>query len=310
VSGRLAALIAWSRTAGGASGRTSSAATGRVRDREGFGLGAVVAVAGFGLVTLAFSTSSVHRAVAPRQAELITLISARKHQVDDLDAAARNLRSQVDQAQAAAGRLTATEQQQASVENALSLQAGAVAMSGPALVVNLADSTRHPADLAQASAYRIHDVDLQLVVNALFAAGAEAVAVNGDRVVATTPIRAAGQTIVVNFRPLNPPYVVQAIGADRTAFEGSDIAKRFRRWTSLFGLGYSVHRSDHVVLPAYNGQLALTTATPTQLLGPLGLSASTTPGSSAPASAPPASAPPASTPASAPPASATTAGAP
>lgn len=249
------------------------------RRRAGLALGATAAIAGFGLVTLGFSVSAVHRADVPRRTQLIGLIDARKRQVDDLDAAVRALRAEVDQAQAAAGRLTATEQQQANIESQLSLDAGSTAMSGPALVVQLADSNRHPTDLAQASAYRVHDADLQLVVNALFAAGAEAVAVNSSRVVATTPIRAAGQTIVVNFRPLNPPYIVQGIGADRTAFEGSDIARRFHRWTTLFGLTFNVSTSDHVVLPAFNGQVALTTATPTQLLGPLAAqdAATTTP---------------------------------
>jgi uncharacterized protein YlxW (UPF0749 family) len=247
----------------------ASAARALTRPRAGLALGATAAIAGFGLVTLGFSISAVRRADVPRRTQLIGLIDARKRQVDDLDAAVRALRSEVDQAQAAAGRLTTTEQQQASIEDQLSLQAGSTAMSGPALVVQLADSSRHPTDLAQASAYRVHDADLQLVVNALFAAGAEAVAVNSNRVVATTPIRGAGQTIVVNFRPLNPPYVVQGIGADRNAFEGSDIARRFHRWTTLFGLTFNVSTSDRVVLPGFNGQLALTTATPTQLLGPL-----------------------------------------
>jgi uncharacterized protein YlxW (UPF0749 family) len=240
------------------------------RRRGSVALGAVVALAAFGVTSLSLSPAVPRRADAARRTQLISLIDARKHQVNDLDTAIGALRTQLAQAGTAAGRITTASQQQAAIDNMLALQAGTLAVSGPALVVSLADSRRAPNDLAQASAYRIHDTDLQLIVNALFAAGAQAVAVNGNRVVATTPIRGAGQTIVVNFRPLNRPYVVTAIAADRAKFEASDVARRFHRWTSLFGLGYSLRTTKRVVLPAYSGQLALTTASPTLLLGPLG----------------------------------------
>jgi uncharacterized protein YlxW (UPF0749 family) len=249
----------------------------RGHQRGSIALGAVLALAGFGVTSLTLSPAVPHRADAARRTQLIALIGDRKHQVNDLDAAIRGLRTQLAQAGAAAGRITSAEQQQAALDNLLGLQAGTVAVAGPAVVVSLADSRRAPSDLAQASAYRIHDVDLQLVVNALFASGAQAVGINGNRVVATTPIRGAGQTIVVNFRPLNRPYVVTAIAADRVGFEASDIARRFHRWTGLFGLGYSVRTTGHVVLPAYSGQLALTTASPTLLLSPPGTGGPATP---------------------------------
>jgi uncharacterized protein YlxW (UPF0749 family) len=240
------------------------------REQTGLLRSAVLALVGFGVVSLGLSTASARRADAPRRTQLIDLIGARKTEVANLDAAVRDLRGKIDQAQSAAGQLNATEREQASIVDRLSLQAATTAVAGPGLVVRLSDSTRRPSDLAQASAYRIHDIDLQLVVNALFDAGAEAVAVNGNRLAVTTPIRGAGQTIVVNFRPLTPPYVVQAIGADRGRFDASDTARRFHRWTSLFGLGFSIHQSGKMTLPAYTGRVGITTADPTILLGPLG----------------------------------------
>jgi uncharacterized protein YlxW (UPF0749 family) len=80
--------------------------------------------------------------------------------------------------------------------------------------------------------------------------------------VATTPIRAAGGTIVVNFRPLSPPYRVSAIGADRARFEASDIARRFHRWTELFGLGFAVTERSVVSVPGYTGRVSISAATP------------------------------------------------
>jgi uncharacterized protein YlxW (UPF0749 family) len=103
---------------------------------------------------------------------------------------------------------------------------------------------------------------VQLVVNALYAAGAEAVAINGSRVVATTAIRSAGDTLVVNFRPLRPPYRIDAIGADLARFNDSEIAERFRHWEKLFGLSYSSSRRDKLTVPGFTGRVAIDTASP------------------------------------------------
>ena len=127
---------------------------------------------------------------------------------------------------------------------------------------NAAPSDRPPPSAEDAGAYQIHDTDLQLVVNALWAAGAEAVAINDSRLVATTPIRAAGDTIVVNFRPLSPPYEVSAIGVDRTAFENSEIARRFKRWITLFGLGFDLQARAVVTVPGYTGRVGISAASP------------------------------------------------
>ncbi len=140
--------------------------------------------------------------------------------------------------------------------------AGTAALQGPGPEVRLADSRRQAKSETDRESLSVQDVDLQLVVNALLAAGAEAVAVNDSRIVSTTAIRAAGDTIVVNFRPLTPPYVVRAIGAEASRFRESAIAKRFDRWTRVFGLGFSVRRDRGVRVPAYTGRVAIVTAEP------------------------------------------------
>jgi small basic protein/uncharacterized protein YlxW (UPF0749 family) len=68
---------------------------------------------------------------------------------------------------------------------------------------------------------RVRDSDLQLAANALWAAGAEAIAVNGQRLTATSTIRQAGEAILVDFRPVTTPYMMVAIGPD-------DLAETFR----------------------------------------------------------------------------------
>jgi uncharacterized protein YlxW (UPF0749 family) len=225
-------------------------------------LGLPTALLGFGLVTLAFSRGPVRRADASHRAQLISLINARKRSVSDLENTITDLRARLDQAQRAAGQRTAGERTDAAQLAELGLLAGTTPLRGSGVVVRLADSTRVPADRAHSSAYRIQDADLQLVVNALFDSGAEAIAINDNRVATTTAIRAAGQTIVVNFRPLTPPYVVKAIGADKRQFNATVIARQFHKWVSLFGLGFSVHGSGTIEVPGFDGRVTITTATP------------------------------------------------
>ena len=216
---------------------------------------------GFLLVTAASTTDASRKAEAPQRSRLVALIEARRHQVDELDDEVQKLREQVAEAQRVAVRRTEADREEAARNARLAMEAGTVALRGRGLLVRLSDSDRDPADPSQSGAYRIHDTDIQLVVNALFVAGAEAVAVNDSRLVATSPIRAAGDTIVVNFRPLSPPYRVAAIGANRRQFEESTIAKRFERWTKLFGLGFNVSERE-VEVPAYTGRVAIATAEP------------------------------------------------
>lgn len=223
---------------------------------------AVFGLLGFLLVTAASSTTAVRRAEAPRRTRLAELIQARRAQVEELDAAVTELRSRVEEAQQAAARRSEGDARLARTLAELGELAGTSPLEGPGLEVRLSDSTRRPPEGEDEGAYRIHDRDVQLVVNALFAAGAEAISVNDVRLVATSPIRAAGATIVVSFRPLNPPYVIKAIGADRERFDRTDEARLYARWRDVFGLGFRVRTVDQLTVPGYTGRVAVGSAAP------------------------------------------------
>jgi uncharacterized protein YlxW (UPF0749 family) len=233
-----------------------------VPNRQLLTLSSVIAVLGFLAGTAVVTGRAERRQEAPRKAQLVGLIDDRRSLVGDLDQAVVQLRREVDQAQARASRADSRDAEAAVNAARLARQAGTVALQGRGMVVTLAPSDRQPPSAEEAGAYQIHDSDLQLVVNSLWASGAEAVAINDSRLVATTPIRSAGATIVVNFRPLSPPFTVTAIGASRTTFESSEIAKRFRRWTDLFGLGFSVRDAKQVKVPAYTGRVSIASASP------------------------------------------------
>lgn len=96
---------------------------------------------------------------------------------------------------------------------AAGLEAGATAVQGPGVVIRLGDATPReisPGEVLEAE--RINSRDIQLVVNGLWSAGAEAVSVNEHRLTGTSAIRFAGKAIIVDFRGLTPPYEIQAIG--------------------------------------------------------------------------------------------------
>lgn len=145
--------------------------------------------------------------------------------------------------------------------SALELSTGQTGVTGPGLVVTMDDAS----DAADAGSSggngrggqlgddRIYDRDIQDVVNALWAAGAEAISVNGQRLTALTTIRSAGEAVLVDFRPLSPPYRISAVGdvdAMEPAFADSATARRFTTYTSLYGIGFSTHRADRLRLPA------------------------------------------------------------
>ena len=104
--------------------------------------------------------------------------------------------------------------------------AGLTDVKGPGVIVTLNDSKLpFPKDMPPGVVPPniIHDFDINLVVNELKASGAEAVCVNDQRIVAVSPIRCVGPTIMVNFTPLAPPYVIKAIGNPKTLMTGINL---------------------------------------------------------------------------------------
>ncbi len=132
---------------------------------------AVLAVLGFLLVTTANSARADREAAEPRKGELITLIESRRSQVGDLDAAVANLRAQVTAAERRAARESQVGQAETAAAQQLAMQAGTVALRGKGVTVRLAGADRPARSPDDQSAGEIHDVDVQLIVNALFGGG-------------------------------------------------------------------------------------------------------------------------------------------
>ena len=97
------------------------------------------------------------------------------------------------------------------------------------------------------------DGDLQRLVNGLWLAGAEAIAINGQRLTQLSAIRTAGEAITVNFKPLRPPYVVEAIGnPDQlpARFIETDGGAWWLNLRSVYGVKFDMHSREELTLPA------------------------------------------------------------
>lgn len=140
--------------------------------------------------------------------------------------------------------------------SAYEVATGYAAVVGPGMVVTLSDAEvgeqGEPTELE-----RVLDSDVQRTVNGLWAAGAEAVAVNGQRMSARSAIRSAAGAILVNYRPLSPPYRIEAIGPEQLEadFLATQDAAELRGVSEQFGIGFVTESVDEVRLPAATSTL-------------------------------------------------------
>ncbi|SDP26048.1 Uncharacterized conserved protein YlxW, UPF0749 family [Klenkia soli] len=142
--------------------------------------------------------------------------------------------------------------------------AGFTAVSGAGLEVTLDDAPETDSGTlprgANVDDLVIHQSDVQGVVNALWAAGADGVAIMGQRLIATSAVRCVGNVLLLQGRTYSPPFVVTAVGdadAMRDRLGESREVAALQQAVDRFGLTYRVQDSSQVDLPAYDGALDL-----------------------------------------------------
>lgn len=151
----------------------------------------------------------------------------------------------------AEGRTTAAKMSRDLAE--LRALAGITALVGPGITVELNDSTRPPQAGEDPNKTILHYSDIQGVVAELWAAGAEAIALNGERIVGTTGISCVGTTILANTKRLAPPFLIEAVG------EPKQLVQVLRRnggaieLLTAFGFPVKVAPRELVELPPYRG---------------------------------------------------------
>jgi len=143
------------------------------------------------------------------------------------------------------------------------LLSGLTEVEGPGILLILQDGKPRSNRAFEAERLIIHDYDLQMVVNELIASGAEAIAINGQRIVSRTAIRCVGPTIMVNNVPVVPPLEIIAIGDPGTLMGGLNLPGGYLddlRSTdpSMFRL----ERKSKLRVPAYTGSTEVRWAKP------------------------------------------------
>jgi uncharacterized protein YlxW (UPF0749 family) len=222
----------------------------------------------FGLAGLLFATSAgaangtdLRGGERSELADLIREEEARlAAQLREVEA----LRADVDRLSAGAaegdGRVSAARQEAERVAAA----AHVIPVEGPALRVVLSDAPITDPDLLPPEVVPddlvVHQQDLQAVVNALWAGGAEAIQLMDQRIIATSAVRCVGNVLILQGRTYPPPYEVTAIG-DVPGMEAALAASRgvqdYLFYVDWVGLGYEQTRLGTVTIPAYEGALDL-----------------------------------------------------
>lgn len=220
----------------------------------------VCLVAGFGFAASAHDAQGTDLR-PPGTANLRDLVRAAEAQVRLADAHLAGLQKQVGAATRTAGdNDTAVARAQERV-TPLRAPGGLLAAHGPGILVVLDDAPQSSQSTgADPNQLVVHQSDMQAVVNALWAGGAEAMSVAGQRIIATSAVRCVGNTLLLNGEVFSPPFRVAAIGASRTmaaALDASPGVDLYKQAAGYYGLGYTVETTDDIEVPAYTGPVGL-----------------------------------------------------
>lgn len=134
----------------------------------------------------------------------------------------------------------------------LSMLAGLTDVEGPGVMVVMTDSTAENTSGDEAD-YLIHDSDLLTMLNELRDAGAEALSLNGQRVLATSEVRCAGSVVIINGQRVSAPFVIYAIGDPTTLYNALTMRNGVVDVLSQWKINVSVTMSDKLLIEKYTG---------------------------------------------------------
>lgn len=224
----------------------------------------VMALAGLMMTTAAINSRG-HDLRPERDTDMATLVRSQASHNAALQKEAAGLRAQVEDL-SKANQTPGVTSSVISSASALAPSIGLEAVSGKALRVTLDDAplSENP-DGVDANMLVVHQQDIQMVVNTLWSGGAEAMTIQGQRVISTTAVKCVGNTVVLHGVAYAPPYVIEAIGdlnAMQKALDTSEAVRIYKEYVSAYQLGWSVERAGQVTMPAYTGAVAVSHATP------------------------------------------------
>lgn len=207
---------------------------------------------------------------ADRRPDLASLISDTERKVAGYTNQVTKLENQIDNLDRASAkndsRVAMAQRKAAGWADLVGLRA----VHGRALTVVLNDAPRRPDGTLPPNARNaddvvVHQQDVQAVVNALWAGGADAMTIQGQRLISTGAVKCVGNTLLLYGYVYSPPFRITAIGDPnrlRRALDRSGGVQEYRRAVEYFGLGYQVTEEPDITLPGYDGPIRLSEAQP------------------------------------------------
>jgi len=191
----------------------------------------------------------------PAAYRLTALIERQQQQNDQQRREVEGLRNEVDrqQDQSLSRQAGLTNLRSSLIE--AEVVAGTVPVRGVGFSVSIDDSTLEEAPSGNVNDLVIHSQDVQAVVNAMWSAGAEAIAINDQRLVSTSAILCVGNTLLLNGTVHSPPYVVAGVGVNRSQFLDDKLVRTLKNDVERFSLRFSTSREETLEIPAYSGSV-------------------------------------------------------
>ncbi len=193
--------------------------------------------------------------------DLYGVVRSEDAHVKELEARVERLRTDVDRLTEQIDDAQVRRAQRAA--DRLRAPAGRTELVGPGVTVTLSDAPKElqlEADEDEIDYLVVHQQDIQAVVNAMWEAGAEAVTIQGQRVVTTTGIKCAGSTVELNGLYFPQPYVISAIGNPSQLEAGilsDDYLAIYRAQSEdeRVQVGWEFEREERIEAPSYDGLL-------------------------------------------------------
>ena len=148
---------------------------------------------------------------------------------------------------------TLTKRLGGETEDVLKQRAGLTSMTGEGVIVKMDDSKQNARAGENQNLYIIHDDDILRVINELRAAGAEALCVNGQRLIGTSEVRCAGPTLSVNNVRSSAPFEIRAIGNKKNLENALTMRGGVAETLKVWGIHLEIVASDSVYVPPYRG---------------------------------------------------------
>ncbi|AWB90772.1 DUF881 domain-containing protein [Aeromicrobium chenweiae] len=216
-----------------------------------------------GFLFVAASVSADGTDLRPAGGDIASLLQERSQRIDARRTEATLLRSEIDDLSSSVSGSSLDKLRKR--VRALEPATGLTPVRGPGVRVTLTDAP-DAGDLSGVDPnwQVVHQQDIQAYVNALWAGGAEAISLQGQRLIATTGIRCVGNVVILDGVPYSPPYVIEAVGDQagmNSAMITSPDTASYAAYAQRYNLGLDIEQLDSVGIKAYANPIALSHAT-------------------------------------------------